>query len=199
MENKEQLKISEILKKINNSREQLSALYNLYNASILVAQEEKSSIGSNYEQMVDCKNDLTDISTAILNTEKKERSFVVTKNMGKIKRIGGEMKEIKTSFDTSFSKFKMALKECGSLKTEYKKGINDLCKEFKVLIGENPDPMYVKGYNQQLKIIKTILNKIELLISNYNVNKNEVESGKERFDNLYSSAEDLKSKLESIA
>ena len=101
------------------------------------------------------------------------------------------------NFDASTKNYRIALKDCGSLKTEYKHAVKDLCAEFKSLMeGEEVDVSILKGYRQQVKIIKAILDKIELLISDYNVKKNKVEEDNARFTALYESVNSMLERLE---
>ena len=51
MENREQL--LEIIKKLNDNRSKLSALYSLYNSSLLMAENDRADLSSYYEQMID--------------------------------------------------------------------------------------------------------------------------------------------------
>ena len=75
----------------------------------------------------------------------------------------------------------------------------NLCKEFKSLADGDIEPIVVKGYKQQVRIIKAILDKIELLISDYNVKRNKVDLDDERFADLYYSVNELLIRLQDIA
>ena len=192
-------KLLEIIKQLNDYRSKLSALYSLYNSSLLVAEESRVELSGFYEQMIDFKNDLNSLSTLIASVKKAERVEAYNKNKTKIKRIVLEVKTVNDSFKDNCNKFKIALEECGELKKEYKHNISELCKEFKSLVDENTDESIIKGYKQQVKIIKVILEKIEVLISDYNVKKNNVENDSKSFGQLYNSVNSLIDQLESIA
>ena len=189
----------EIIKSLNDNRNKLSALFSLYNSSLIVAEEKRSELINFYEQMLDLRNDATSISNVIYNSKKDERVEAITKNKSKIKKLTSDINQINSEFQTTSKTYKVALQECGSLKTEYKHEVSDLCKEFKASVDESTDPIIIKGYKQQVKIIKAILDRIELLISDYNVKKNKVETDDEKFDALYSSVNQLLSKIEEIA
>ena len=103
------------------------------------------------------------------------------------------------SFKDNCNKFRVALKECGALKSEYKHNCSELCNEFKSLVDENTEISIVKGYKQQVKMIKVILEKIEQLIFEYNAKKNKVENDNAKFDELYDSVNSLVGQLQSIA
>ena len=189
-------RLNEIIKQLNDNRSKLSALYSLYNSSLLVAENERAELGIYYEQMIDFKNEVNTIATEIAMAKKNERAEMLTRNRSKIKRLNSEVNQASLNFESSTKKYRIALKDCGSLKTEYKHIVSDLCKEFKSLVSEETESIVIKGYKQQVKIIKAILEKIELLISDYNVKKNKVEEDNSRFTALYTSVSDMLERLE---
>lgn len=189
-------RLNQILKDLNDYRSRFSALYSLYNSSLLVAEEDRAELSSYYEQMIDLKNELTLITTALSQVKKTERATELSRQRSKIKRLDAEIKQTNTSFESSCKKYRIALKECGSLKTEYKHSVSELCNEFKSLVSENTEEIIIKGYKQQVKIIKSILERIEQLICNYNVQKNKVEEDNTRFTALYETANSLLKLLE---
>lgn len=190
-------KLLQIIKELNDNRSKLSALFSLYNSSLLVAEDNRQILTSCYEQMIDFKNDLNTISTEIAGAKKSERTTIFSRNKMKIKTLNKDALQVHEDFNSSCKKYRVALKECGSLKTEYKHTVSELCKEFKANITEETEPIVIKGYKQQVKIIKAILDKIEMLISDYNVKKNKIESDSEKFTQLYASVSDIISKLQS--
>ena len=192
-------RVLEIIKELNDNRSKLSALFSLYNSSLLVAENERTELSNYYEQMIDLKNDLNSISTMIGSVKKTERLATYNKNKMKIKHLDSEANLVNNYFKDSCKKYRIALHECGSLKTEYKHTVSELCKEFKSLVDENTDAIIIKGYKQQVKIIKTILEKIEFLISDYNVKKNKVEDDNVKFTELYNSVNSLLTQLKGIA
>lgn len=199
MENNERL--NQILKELNDNRSKLSALFSLYNSSLIMAEDNRTNLMTYYEQMIDFKNDLSTLSTSLANTKKEERQATLKKNKSKITKLDKDASEANENFATSCSNYKIALQECGSLKTEYKHAVSELCKEFKSLLNENKDVpfMVVKGYKQQVKIIRAILDKIEALIADYNVKRNKVELDSERFNQLYESVNSLIARLKETA
>ena len=189
----------DIIRALNDNRSKLSALYSLYNSSLLVAENSRQELGTYYEQMIDFKNDLNSLSSQIGNAKKSERTDLLTKNKIRIKKIGLGSKEASSMFNDNCGKYRIALKECGSLKTEYKHTISELCKQFKATINDDTDALILKGYKQQVKIIKAILDKIETLISDYNVKKNKMEEDNTKFNQLYESVNTLIDRLQTIA
>ena len=192
-------KLLDIIKQLNDNRSKLSALYSLYNSSLLVAEESRIELSGFYEQMIDFKNDLNALTSLIASVKKTEKVATYNKNKSRIKRIVLEVGTVNDSFKDNCQKYKIALQECKGLKSEYKHTVSELCKEFKSLVDENTDESIIKGYKQQVKIIKAILEKIELLISDYNVKKNQVENDNQKFVQLYDSVNSLIDQLQSIA
>lgn len=189
----------DIIRALNDNRNKLSALYSLYNSSLIVAEDNRQELGSYYEQMIDFKNDLNTLSSQLGNAKKAERSEMLSRNRSKIKKIDVSIKEVNTNFKDNCTKYRLALQECGSLKTEYKHTISELCKQFKATITDDTDAVIIKGYKQQVKIIKAILEKIEFLIADYNVKKNKMEDDNEKFTQLYDSVNSLISRLQTTA
>ena len=192
-------KLVNIVSELNANRSKLAALYSLYNSSLLVAESERAELINYYEQMIDLKNDLNSISIMLGNTKKSDRETAYNKNKSKIKHLNNEANLVNDYFTDGCKKYRIALKECGSLKAEYKHTISELCKEFKAIANENTDASILKGYKQQVKIIKAILDKIELLISDYNVKKNKVEDDNVRFGELYNSVNSIIKQIQTIA
>ena len=192
-------KLLEIIRQLNDNRSKLSALYSLYNSSLLVAETNRAELSNYYEQMIDLKNDVNSLSVMISGMKKPERATAYNKNKSKIKHLGSEINLVNNYFNDECKKFKIALKECGTLKSEYKHTVSELCKEFKSLVNEDTDASIIKGYKQQVKIIKAILEKIEFLISDYNVKKNKVEEDNLKFGALYNSVNSLLTQIQSIA
>ena len=197
MTNNEEL--NEIIIKLNDNRSKLSALFSLYNSSLLDAEEGRAILSEYYEQMIDFKNDLNTLSTLIGNTKKSERSELISKNKSKMKTIHNEIGNVTNGFNSTCKKYRLALSDCGSLKTEYKHEVSELCKKFKSMVDENTPAIVIKGYKQQVRIIKAIFEKIEALISDYNVKKNKVEEDSERFNSLVETVNYMMEQLSKIA
>ena len=189
----------EIIKELNDNRSKLMALYSLYNSSLLDAEESRVELSGFYQQMIDFKNDLNALTSLIASFKKADRESAYNKNRSRIKTISLEVNLVNNSFNSNCQKYGTALSECAGLKSEYKHTVSELCKEFKASVTEDTDAMIIKGYKQQVKLIKIILEKIELLISDYNVKKNKVEEDNKTFGQLYGSVNSLLTQLQTIA
>ena len=193
-------RLLEIIKDLNDNRSKLSALFSLYNSSLLVAEDNRLNMSAYYEQMIDLRNDITAISNEIFAAKKADRDVVYSRNKLKIKHLDSEVQHTNKEFKQTCEKYRIALQECGSLKTEYKQEVSRLTKEFKALAAEEEiEPIVIKGYKQQVRIIKAIFEKIEQLISDYNVKRNRIEQDDERFADLYYSVNELITRLQDIA
>ena len=119
-------KLLEIIKSLNDNRSKLSALFSLYNSSLLLAEDNRLNMSSYYEQMIDLRNDVNAISQEIYATKKAEREMAFSRNKLKIKHLDNEVQHTNKEFKTTCEKYKIALQECGSLKTEYKHEVSRL-------------------------------------------------------------------------
>ena len=80
-------KLLEIIKQLNDNRSKLSALFSLYNSSLLVAENNRVELYKYYEQMMDLKNDINALSVMLCGVKKSERSNVYNRNKTKIKNF----------------------------------------------------------------------------------------------------------------
>lgn len=186
-----------IIKQLGDNRSKLSALFSLYNTNLLMAEQNRGELSIYYEQMIDFKNDLSNITTQIAKASKDTREQEANKNKAKVNRIDKESVKVKNNFSELTVKYRSALQECGSLKTEYKHNISELCKQFKSCIDADTPETIIKGYKNQVKVLKLILDKIEQLVADYNVKRNKVEKDSDSFNELYSSVHALIVRLQS--
>ena len=186
----------DIIKQLGDNRSKLSALFSLYNTSLITAEASRGELSVFYEQMIDFKNDLSNIASTIVKAGKSDRDVEVSKSQVKINKIEKESNKIRRDFTDLTNKYRSALQECGSLKTEYKHQISELCKEFKNSVSEDTPNSIVKSYKQQVKVLKTILDRIEQLVADYNVKRNKVEQDNESFNELYSNVHALVIRLQ---
>ena len=92
-------KLLDILRQLNDNRNKLSALFSLYNSSLLVAEESRAELINYYEQMIDLKNDVNSLSVMISKAGKGERADIYNKNKFKIKNINNEVNLINNNFN----------------------------------------------------------------------------------------------------
>ena len=192
-------KYDQILKGLTDNMHKMLSLYNLYNSSIVMAESERSNISTYYDQLVDCKNDLTAIANDLSILKKSERLEAFSRYKARISRIDREVDGAHKEFTTSCKTYRLALKDCGSLKAEYKHEYKALKDEFKASMDTDTPPSAIKGYNQQVKRIRKILDNIEALISDYNVKKNKMEEDSTSFNDMYDSVNMMLERIQTIA
>lgn len=187
----------EINKNMTDSASKMRALYNLVNVSLLDAETDRTELSSNYEKMIDYKNDVNSILTGISTVKKAERTQLITKSKPRLKSIHKEAKQTNENFEKLRNKFNVVLKESLPLKTQYLKEVKDMCNEFNAILKScEIDSVYKKGFSQQLKMIKLINSKIDELVMDYNIKRNQLDSDNQKFNALFSSVNDIISQLE---
>lgn len=193
-----QEELEDIVKELTDNRNKLSALFSLYNSSLLSAEETRSQISQYYDQMIDLKNDLSNLTNQLARVNKAERQAELIKTQPKLKTMSKQILKAREEFNENRAKYRRALEDCGSLKTEYKHNLSELCKQFKSEIKDVDmvDSALVRGYSQQVKVIKNIFSKIEALVSDYNVKRNKIDQDSEQFAQLYQNVQDILSRLQ---
>ena len=187
----------EIGKELTNCRSKIGALYNLINVTLLDAEQDRNELSSNYEKMIDYKDNVNTILTDVSAVKKSERPQVITKNKSALKKIHKEAKEVNESFISLLTKYKKVLKESLPLKAEYIEEAKKLSAEIKILVSNGElDDTFKKGFSQQIKMINAYKENIEKLVSDYNVKRNQLENDNEKFNALYTSVNDAISSLQ---
>lgn len=187
----------EIGKELTDCRSKIGALYNLINVTLLDAEQDRTELSSNYEKMIDYKDNVNTILTDVSAVKKSERPQVITKNKGTLKKIHKEANEVNQSFVALLAKYKKVLKESLPLKAEYIEEAKKLSAEIKVLVNNGElDDVFKKGFSQQIKMINAYKENIEKLVSDYNVKRNQLDKDNEKFNALYTSVNDAISSLQ---
>jgi len=187
----------EIGKELTNCRSKIGALYNLINVTLLDAEQDRTELSSNYEKMIDYKDNVNTILTDVSAVKKSERPQVITKNKSALKKIHKEAKEVNESFISLLTKYKKVLKESLPLKAEYIEEAKKLSAEIKLLVSNGElDDTFKKGFSQQIKMINAYKENIDKLVSDYNVKRNQLENDNQKFNALYTSVNDAISSLQ---
>ena len=161
-------KYNELLKLLNNCRQKMSALSDLFVSCVLSAGSLKDDMVQKLHKLSSLRDDLVGVTSAIATTEKENRARNNRVAMPKIKEINAQIKETKDEFDKDRRDFKEALDKPAELRATYKKEIAMCCNLFKDWSQNGVSAIIEKGYKQQVKIIRSILDKINTLISKYN-------------------------------
>ena len=187
----------EIGKELTNCRSKIGALYNLINVTLLDAEQDRIEISSNYEKMIDYKDNVNTILTDVSAVKKSERPQVITKNKFTLKKIHKEVQEVNQSFVSLLAKYKKVLKESLPLKVQYIEEAKKLSAEIKVLVNNGDlDDTFKKGFSQQIKMINAYKENIDKLVSDYNIKRNQLDNDNEKFNALYNSVNNAISQLQ---
>lgn len=189
----------EILKKLTDARSQLSALYSLFNSSIIAAEEYRAGTVSCIERMLDLKNSINLFSNEIYVLKKTERSQKLANSANKMKSYKREVGEIDNEYADSFKSYNSALGECVSLRTSLMAEIHALCEAFKDTVDGNTGINLKKGYNNQIKLIKKIREAIDSLRADYNMKRSNMEAHDQDFQVVKESVLALIESLEKSA
>lgn len=196
------MSFDDILKCFTDLMYKMRSLFNLYNSSLVVAEGERDNVSTYYEQLVDCKDSLQMITTDLSILKKSERVEAFSRYKAKIARIDKEVDDAHKNFNASRKNYDNALQQCGSYKTEYKHEFTELKEAFKSIHNANPQDTprdAIKGYNNHVKLIRSIFDGIERLISDYNVKKNRMREDSDSFNTMYDSVSMMLERIQSIA
>lgn len=194
-----EIKQLKVLSEMTNCREKISALYFLYNSSIIEAEQNREELGGYFEQLIDLKDELNNLHNKIYEFKKSERLSAFNKNKSRINKLNADAESAQYNFEDLCKKYKVALKDCNSLKKEYKEEFNKLIVEFNALNKQNPDDTIKSGFKVQYKHIVQILEKIEAMVSDYNVKKNQMEQDAQKFVELFSIFSGILTKIKAVA
>ena len=192
-------KQQEILKKLTEVRSQLSALYSLFNSSIITADEYRAGTINCIDRMLDLKDSINLFSNELYALKKAERSQKLASSAGKIKGFRRQVSEIDSEYSDSFASYSTALSECIQLRTDLMAEVHALCDSFKETIDNDTSARTIKGYNNQIKLIKKIREAIDNLRADYNVKKNVMQGHDVGFRVVKESVEALITSLEKSA
>ena len=196
------MSFDDILKGFTDLMYKMRSLYNLYNSSLVMAESERGNVSTYYEQLVDCKNDLHAITTDLSILKRSERVEAFSRYKARIARIDKEVDTAHKEFISSCKNYDNALQACGSYKAEYKHEYKGLKDAFKSIHEKKPEATprdAIKGYNQHVKLIRTMFDGIEKLVSDYNVKKNKMRQDSESFNNMYDSVNMMLERIQTIA
>lgn len=201
MENTKDIEMKQlkVLSEITNCREKISALYFLYNSSILESEQQREEITGYFEQLIDLKDELNDLHNKIYDFKKSERVSAFNKNKTRINKLNQDATTAQFNFEDLSKKYRIALKDCNVLKKQYKEEFNKLVLEFNALNKQNPNDTIKSGFKVQYKHIVAIFEKIEAMVSDYNVKRNQLEQDTLKFVELFNIFSGILTKIKAVA
>jgi len=170
---KTQEKFFKLLKLLDDCRNKLRATYNLFISCLEQTKSIKAELGGMYEQMLDYKDELAQIEAS-----KKPAKT-------KLSRLATDCNKLHTSYEEQLEVVSHCMDDCESCRKTYKHEVSLCCQTYNVLKHEGIASSIVKGYKQQVKLIRAILDKIDDIKDNYKALKAEIKQEKQMFDKLY--------------
>lgn len=186
-----------VLELLNNCRIKLSGLFSLINTSVINAKQYSQDMGIVNTKVSGLYDDLKGITIATTTSNKEDRPKNLRASKPVVKKINVEIKELTTEFWDLVEKFNSAIdKNYTELRTQYKSDVVACCQAYKTIndSGENSKAID-KGYRQQVKLIKHILDKINSVVAEYKDEREKVENIKTDFNRTLNFASTLSDKL----
>ena len=175
MENtKAQEKFLKILELLNGCREKLFATYNLFVANLEQTKATKQELGEKYEKLLDLREEYVQLTTS--GKPAKMR----------IAKVRKEAKELKDEHDIQVASTETIMDDAKACRKAYKQEVIMCCdtyKQLKTKLGE--DNAIDKGYKQQVKLVKRILEKIDNVKVSFKGVKEEIKEQAKMFLELF--------------
>ena len=164
-----QEKFLKVLKFLGDCREKLHATYNLYVARLTECKEDiREELHELYSQLLDLREQL--LSANKLGKYRQNSLLASADELHK-----GRSK-LENRVDT-------CMDDCDTCKKSYAHEATLCCDTYKKLNGDVND----KGYRQQVKLVRAILDKIKVVKAEYELVKKERKSECSVFDEVYNS------------
>jgi uncharacterized protein YycO len=167
-----QEKYLKVLKLLNGCRAKLLATYNLFVANLETVKQTKAELGEMYEQLLDMQSEL------VQATSNKPAKVRMTK-------ICKDAENLKAEHDAKVASTDTIMDEANTCRKAYKKEIIMCCDTYKTLKERGVEGSLDKGYNQQVKLVKRILEKIDVVKANYKGVKDEIKIQAQMFVELF--------------
>lgn len=184
----------DILKLMNNCRIKLSGLYSLINAGVVRAKQHSMDMGLVNTKISELYDNLRGIFIAITNSDKANRQKNIRSSKPVVKKTNEEIENLKNEFKDLNEKFSEAVGEDNlKLRTQYKSDVVACCNAYKSVKEESES--LDKGYRQQVRLIKRILEKINDILMIYKEEKEKVKEHNAHFDRTVNFASTLSEKI----
>ena len=170
---KTQEKFFKLLKLLDDCRNKLRATYNLFVSCLEQSKNIRAELGGMYDQLLDYKDEMMQIASS-----KKPAKT-------KINRIANDSNKLKSSYEEQVELVSHLMDDCESCRKTYKHEVSLCCQTYNVLKHEGLASSIVKGYKQQVKLIRAILDKIDDIKDSYKTVKAEIKQEKQMFDEQY--------------
>lgn len=150
-----QEKVIDILKALNENRQFLASIYNIYRANFETVEMQKMQLFDIYESVVGRIDELK-----TLQANKKVSNT-------KLKLVKAEMKKNRIEFETIYNDFLCKNDDVDKLRKAYKQNVKNACESYKKLDVKDITDDLKKDYAKQVKYIKKVLDAIKSIREQY--------------------------------
>ncbi len=171
---KAQEKYLKILELLNGCREKMFATYNLFVANLEQSKQVKTELAVKYEQLLDLRSEYMQL----IASDKPAKMRI-----GKIRNSAAALK---SEHDEQVNSVDGIMDDANACRKSYKQEVVMCCdtyKQLKTKLGE--DASVEKGYRQQVKLIKRILEKIDTIKVGFKSVKEEIKEQAKMFLELF--------------
>lgn len=181
---KKQEKFFTLLKLLDDCRQKLYATYNLFVSCLAQAKQKRGELGEMYEQMLAYRDDL-----AMFEKSGKKVS------KAKLTKYSKDAEVLKKAYADLVEQILHIMDDCERCRKTYKGEVALCCKTYKLLKPDDMPSTIHKGYRQQVKLTRAILDKTEEVKESYKKVKDEVKTEYVLFNQLADSIDEKISKL----
>ncbi len=170
---KTQDKFLKLLELLNGCREKLYATYNLFVANLEQTKSDKAELGTKYEQLLDLRNEVVQLTTS--GKPAKMR----------ISKVRKDATALKGEYEEKYASVGAGMADAESCRKTYKHEVALCCDTFNKLKDNGVEEHITKGYKQQVKLVKRILEKIDTVKVSYKAIKEEIKTQLKMFLDLF--------------
>ena len=170
---KTQEKFLKLLELLNGCREKLYATYNLFVANLEQTKTTKTELGEKYEQLLDLRNEFVQLTTS---------GKPVKMRVSKLRK---DSKVLKDEYEEQVAGVGGGMADCESCRKTYKHEVALCCDTYNKLKTIGADDAVSKGYKQQVKLIRRILEKIDTVKVGFKEIKEEIKERAKMFYDLF--------------
>ena len=168
-----QEKFLKLLELLNGCREKLYATYNLFVANFEQTKSTKTELGEKYEQLLDLRNEFVQLTTS--GKPAKMR----------ISKLRKDASALKGEYEEQVAGVGSGMADCESCRKTYKHEVAICCDTYNKLKTIGVDEVVSKGYKQQIKLIRRILDKINTIKVGFKVEVEEIKQRARMFYDLF--------------
>ncbi len=168
-----QEKYFKVLQLLNGCREKLFATYNLFVANLEQTKQIKTKLGEMYEQLLDLHGEYMQLTSSGKPAQIR------------IAKVRNDAKALKAENDEKVAIVDTIMDDANACRKAYKQEIIMCCDTYKKLKEKGVGGRMDKGHNQQVKLVKRILEKIDTVKASYNGAREEIKAQAQMFLELF--------------